>query len=177
MLKKSLTIRCNVHFMKSGYSVQNSFCLYPIILNTENLCTKLTSETKYVLVKSSDAARPPNKSCCIAFCLRGVAIRLSFFELSTFFCGAAAAAAWQYKWLSVCWRLIVGDSLFVEPLAGLIPNDAGPFLCSFLCCQHLPISCFFFTVVIPGNIRFERKQTIRWKLLKWLITIGFGCFI
>lgn len=112
--------------MKSAFSVQNCFTL-----NTENLCTKPTSETKYVLVESSDAARPPNKSCCIAFCLRGVAIRLSFFELSTFFCGAAAAAAWQYKWLSVCWRLIVGDSLFVEPLAGLIPNDTGPFLCSF----------------------------------------------
>lgn len=90
------------------------------------------------------------------FCFTGVPILLSFFELSLLFSGAAAAAAtWQYKSLSVCWRLIGGDSLFVEPVARLIPNDTGPLLCSPTSFQHLPISLIVSAIIAAVNYQFK----------------------
>lgn len=103
----------------------------------------------------------------------------SSFELSSFFSGAAAAATWQYKWLSMCRQLIGGDSLFVEPLARLIPNDTGPRLCFPTSFQHLPISFIAVVIIAALNSQFEQNEKFRWKcqivwlLFSWMLHAAF----
>lgn len=70
---------CLIHWFVLQSCMFGSCCLK---LYNSNLSTHLWFSQKSVRVKSSDVARPPNVSHCIAFCFTGAAICLGFFELS-----------------------------------------------------------------------------------------------
>lgn len=136
------------------------FWLFIIIFYSVFLCMKLWCSHLRLNPCSWELLMLPGlqtRPVALHFVWEEFPIHLGFFELSSFFTGAAAAATWQYKWVSVSWRLIGGDSLFVEPLARLIPNDTGLLLCSLTSFQHLPISLIVIVIIAAVNFQFEEK--------------------
>lgn len=58
----------------------------------------------------------------------------------------------------MCWQLIGRDSLFVEPVARLIPNDTGPVLGSPMSSLHPTVCPIVSAITAAFNNPFRSKM-------------------